>query len=335
MVLVTHQLQGSYVTFPSRSLSLSRGLTLRRHVTTVHVVGKKERCLSLKRNFCLSVGSPNVFGVRVKPVKISAFKGSAQNNESGGRASGSKISKNSIKLSYIPKERSPAIHQLFKKWLTMLRTQSPSQVVREDLGEKLPAREEVPETHIEIQKKGRGDVLKAFWCHFWDLDATIKIPLLIFVPMYLAVNVIYGTGVSKELTPLWVFGPLIVALYVKMFQWLYALYVFSFKQTVKVVTNLPTYYLLAYNYIAQGKLIDEVGACVWQPVADIKNLGFKELSRRKLKEFQEWIGEQYLDFVESIWPYYCRTIRLRFFETELANANLEQEEQQVVGFFVS
>ncbi|KAK0587663.1 hypothetical protein LWI29_026542 [Acer saccharum] len=204
----------------SRSLSLSRGLTLRRHVTTVHVVGKKERCLSLKRNFCLSVGSPNVFGVRVKPVKISAFKGSAQNNESGGRASGSKISKNSIKLSYIPKERSPAIHQLFKKWLTMLRTQSPSQVVREDLGEKLPARE--------------------------------KIPLLIFVPMYLAVNVIYGTGVSKELTPLWVFGPLIVALYVKMFQWLYALYVFSFKQTVKVVTNLPTYYLLAYNYIARG-----------------------------------------------------------------------------------
>ncbi|KAK0587995.1 hypothetical protein LWI29_032428 [Acer saccharum] len=264
MVLVTHQLQGSYVTFPSRSLSLSRGLTLRRHVTTVHVVGKKR-------------GSPNVFGVRVKPVKISAFKGSAQNNESGGRASGSKISKNSIKLSYIPKERSPAIHQLFKKWLTMLRTQSPSQVVREDLGEKLPAREEIP--------------------------------LLIFVPMYLAVNVIYGTGVSKELTPLWVFGPLIVALYVKMFQWLYALYVFSFKQTVKVVTNLPTYYLLAYNYIAQGKLIDEVGACVWQPVADIKNLGFKELSRRKLKEFQEWIGEQYLDFVESIWPYYCRTIR--------------------------
>ncbi|KAI9173855.1 hypothetical protein LWI28_007627 [Acer negundo] len=301
--------QGSYVTFPSRSLSLSRGLTLRRHVTTVHVVGKKEWCLSLKRNFCLSVGSPNVCGVRVKPVKISAFKGSAQNNESGGRASGSKISKNSVKLSYIPKDRSPAIHQLFKKWLTMLRTQSPSQVVTEDLGEELTAREEVPETHIEIPKKGRGDVLKAFWCHFWDLDATIKIPLMIFVPMYLAVNMIYGTGVSKELTPLWVFGPLIVALYVKMFQWLYALYVFSFKQTVKVVTNLPTYCLLAYNYIAQGKLIDEVGSRVWQPVADVKNLGFKELSRRKMKEFQEWIGEQYLDFVESIWPYYCRTIR--------------------------
>ena len=143
--------------------------------------------------------------MRVKPVKISAFKGSAQNNESGGRANGSKISKNSVKLSYIPKESeetltesskshndplqytsktnetiagSPAIHRLFKKWLTMLQTQSPSQVVCQELGEELQAREEVPETHIEIQKKGRGDVLKAFWCHFWDLDATIKIPLL-------------------------------------------------------------------------------------------------------------------------------------------------------------
>ncbi|KAL5813839.1 hypothetical protein ACOSQ3_024611 [Xanthoceras sorbifolium] len=335
MVLVTHQLQGSYVAFPARNLSWNRGLTLRRHVTTVRVVGKKERCLSLKRNFCLGVGAPHVCGVKVKPVKISAFKGSAQNDESGGGASGSKISKNSVKLSYIPKESeetitesskshndppqytsktnetiagSPAIHKLFKKWLTMLRTQSPSQVVSEDLVEELPARE-MPETHIEIQNKGRVDVLRAVWCQFWDLEATIKIPLLIFLPMYLAINVIYGPGVSKELIPLWVFGPLIVALYIKMLQWLCALYVFSFRQTVKVVKNLPSYLLLVYNYMAKGKLREDVQARVWQPVADIKNLGYKELSRRKLKEFQEWIGEKYLDFVESIWPYYCRTIR--------------------------
>ncbi|KAL9439159.1 hypothetical protein AB3S75_024759 [Citrus x aurantiifolia] len=330
MVLVTHQLQGSYVAFPSRRLSWNKGLILRRCVTTVHMVGKKEQCLSWKRNFCLSVGTPHKCGVKVKSVKISftAFKGSAQNDESGGRASGSKDPKNSVKLSYIPKESeetvtesseahnvplsyasktnesiagSPAIRKLFKKWLTLLRTQSPSEEVDEVLGEEQPPRE-IPETNIEIHNKGRGEILKEALGQFWAVDATVKIPLLIFVPVFLAVNVAYGAEVSKELIPLWIFGPLIVALYIKMFQWLCALYVFSFKQTVKVIKNLPA----ACRYVAQGKLKEDVQVCVWDP---INNLDKKQLYRKTLKEFKEWLTESYLDFVESIWPHYCRTIR--------------------------
>lgn len=119
----------------------------------------------------------------------------------------------------------------------------------------------------------------------------------------------YGPEVSKQLTPLWVFGPLIAALYVKVFQGICALYVFTFKQTVKVVMNMPSYSLLAYTYIAQGKLKEEIRARFWQPVVDIKNLDYKTLSKRKLKDLQEWLVERYLDYVESIWPYYCRTIR--------------------------
>lgn len=120
---------------------------------------------------------------------------------------------------------------------------------------------------------------------------------------------IYGAEVSKELTPLWVFGPLIIALYIKMVRWLCALYAFSFKLTVEVIKNLPTYCRLAYNYVACGKLKEEIRARLWQPIANIKNLDYKELSRRKLKELQEQIMERYLDYVESIWPHYCRTIR--------------------------
>lgn len=116
-------------------------------------------------------------------------------------------------------------------------------------------------------------------------------------------NVIYGVDVSKELTPLWILGPLIVAFYIKMFRVLWALYVFSFKQTVKLIKNLPTYYAV---YISQGKLKQAVQARVFQPVASIKNLDYKELSREKMKE---WFMDKYLDFVESIWPYYCRTLR--------------------------
>lgn len=129
------------------------------------------------------------------------------------------------------------------------------------------------------------------------------------VPVFLAINAIYGAEVTKELTPLWIAGPVIVALYIKLFQGLCVLYAFCFKQTIKLIRNLPAYYLLAYNYIASGKIRDDVRALVLRPVLAIRNMDYKEVTRMKLKEIQHWIIEKYLDFVESIWPYYCRTIR--------------------------
>lgn len=71
-----------------------------------------------------------------------------------------------------------AIQSLFKKWLTMLRTQSPSQEVDEILDED-PAVREISETQNEIQNKDRGEILKAVWFYFLGMDAVIKIPLLI------------------------------------------------------------------------------------------------------------------------------------------------------------
>ncbi|OMO67542.1 hypothetical protein COLO4_30099 [Corchorus olitorius] len=334
MVLVTHQLQGSYVAFPSNPLSWSKGLALRRHVVTLKILSRREKGISLKRNVCLSTGAPQTYGLKAKNIRISAFKGSARNDESVGRANDASVPKNSVKVSYVPKDGeeaviepskahngplayasqttetivgSPAI-KLFKKWIMILRSQSPSQVMDQALGEGPPPRD-TSEAQIETQINRQSDFLKIIGSHFWSMDATIKVPLLMFVPWFLAVSVIYGAEVSKELTPLWVFGPLIVALYIKMLRGLCALYVFTFKHTVKIIRNLPTYYLLAYNYIARGKLKEDVRARVWQPVVDIKNLDYKELSRRKMKDFQEWLTERNLDFVESIWPYYCRTIR--------------------------
>ncbi|XVE54984.1 hypothetical protein DITRI_Ditri03aG0124900 [Diplodiscus trichospermus] len=325
--------KGSCVAFCSRPLSWRTGLTLRRHVVTLHMLGRRERAISLRRSVCLSKGAPYTCGLKARSVRISAFKGNAQNDESGGRAKDAGVSKNSIKVSYVPKDTedtviesskahngqlayasetteniggSPAIQKLFKKWVMILRSQS--QVVDEVLGEGPPLMD-ASETEIGTQSNRKSEILKMVWSHFWDMDATIKIPLIIFIPWYLAVSLIYGAEVSKELTPLWVFGPLIVALYIKMLRGLCALYVFCFKQTVQIIRNLPTCYLLAYNYIARGKLKEDVSARVWQPVVDMKNMDYNELSRRKMKDLQEWMMEKYLDFVESIWPYYCRTIR--------------------------
>lgn len=129
------------------------------------------------------------------------------------------------------------------------------------------------------------------------------------LPWYLAVNIVYGAEVSKELLPLWVLGPVIVALYIKMIKGLCALYVFTFKQAFKLVKSLPMYIKLTYNYVAEGKLSEFLSVHLWQPVTSIRSLDYKELAKQKLKELEERAVEKYLDYIESIWPYYCRTIR--------------------------
>lgn len=128
-------------------------------------------------------------------------------------------------------------------------------------------------------------------------------------PLFLAVNLVYGSKVSKELTPLWILGPLIVALYIKMFQAICGIYAFSFKQTVKVVNNLPVYRLVLHDLIVHGKLKEAMRSCILEPVADIKDMDYKEVTRSTMKDLQGWLVDRYIDFVESVWPHYCRTIR--------------------------
>ncbi|CAN8264578.1 unnamed protein product [Cochlearia groenlandica] len=329
MVLVTHRLQGSHVLFPLSSPTWTKGLIVKRPVTSVHFVRRNEKHLRLKQDRCFSVG------LKAKSFRVTSFKGGVKNSESGGSEGGKKVTvkklsycsdddENNVNGSTKAQNRSvsytsgtedsvtgqPAIQKLFKKWLTLLRSQSPIQVVDEALGGEQVPQTTKPEAETEIQKTETLQSRKnTAWTWFWSLDTAIKIPLLLFVPAFLAVNAIYGAEVTKELSPLWVAGPLIVALYVKMFQGLCALYAFCFNQTIKMIRNLPSYYLLAYHYIAHGKLKDDLRALVTRPVLAIKNTDYKELTRMKLKQFQEWIIEKYLDFVESIWPYYCRTIR--------------------------
>ncbi|KAH6770624.1 hypothetical protein C2S52_015427 [Perilla frutescens var. hirtella] len=335
MALATIQLQGSCSTFPSVPSTRSRGSQLKYLVPSVpvHPVGRKDRPISLKCRSCSSGRTHFVLGRTSKTFKISAFKGGSRHDDSGGRANGSKSLKNPVKVSYLQHEseesvvesskvqnvvpapytaddetttRSLAIQNLFKNWLMLLRTPLGMQPVEGPLEE--PS-EETSEEPNAVQKNERREIFKAAWCYFMGLDSTIKIPLLMFTPLYLAVNLVYGSEVSKELTPLWILGPLIVALYVKMLRGIGSLYVFSFKQTVRIVKNLPAYYMVVHEYLFRGKLKAAMHKYLWQPLVDIKNMDYKEVTMRILKDFRGWLVEKYLDFVESIWPSYCRTIR--------------------------
>ncbi|CAA2956010.1 uncharacterized protein LOC111409917 isoform X1 [Olea europaea subsp. europaea] len=326
MALTTHQLQGSYCAFPLGPSPWSRGNKLVNFLT-IRAAGQNNRVTSLKCKSCLSVAT-FVLGPKTKLFKISAFKGSSC-GDAESRVSGSKTLK---KVSYIHSEseessvkssvqnvpvsctstadeattQSLAIQNLFKNWL-MLLLATQNQKVNDVLEE--PSSVETLERQNSLQKQERVKIVKAAWCLFLGLDATIKIPLLIFVPSYLAVHLVSGSVVSRELTPLWVLGPVIVAFYIKMVQFICGLYLFSFKQTVKIVKNLPICYLVLHNYIMCGKFKEDVRALIWQPMVDIRNMDYKEVTRQKAKVLGIWLVEQYQDFVESIWPYYCRTIR--------------------------
>ncbi|PIN20258.1 hypothetical protein CDL12_07063 [Handroanthus impetiginosus] len=321
MALATNQFQGSRCISPSVSSSWSSGSKVQHFLPTFRPVGRKDGLISLKCRSFSSVGTSLLLGHKFKVFKISAFKGSSQHDDASGRANGSKSLKSHVKVSYLQHEgegssvesselqnvvhapysaedettsRSLAIQNLFKNWLLLLRTPSQTQPVEE-----APEKPSFIETSENtLQNEERGEFLKAVWCYFLDLDATIKIPLVLFAPLYLAVQLVCGSEVAKELTPFWILGPLTTALYFKVFRVVCSYYTFTFKQTVKVI-----------EYIFRGKLKEDIQTHIWQPLADIKNANPKEVTRRKLKDLQGWWVEKYLDFLEFIWPWYCRTIR--------------------------
>ncbi|RAL47579.1 hypothetical protein DM860_011317 [Cuscuta australis] len=332
MAVATVHSQHSYRPNPLRSISWRNGKRLTHFVTTVHCVNK---VTSLKCRALSSGGDPTVPKQRVNVFKVSAFRSSSQNDP--GSSSRSKSTKKSVKqFSYVPQwsdetsveslkahnlpisypsetveattDDTVAIRKLLKHCLSMLRAPSSSQAIGETVEGQSSSIEDI-ETQNLVQQKERGNIIHAFWSFIMGLGATIKITFLICVPFYLAVNSAYGPEVSKELTPLWIVGPFIVAFYVTMLRAIGALYVFCFKRAVEVVKNLPAYYGLAYDYIARGKLKEEIRARLLQPVVDIKNTDYKKVAMSKMEDMKVVLAEKYVDFTESIWPYYCRTIR--------------------------
>lgn len=74
-------------------------------------------------------------------------------------------------------EGSQTTQNLFRKWLTLLRSPSPNQVV--DDAFVVSSSREIAKKKDGMQKNETGEILRAVWYAFMGLDATMKIPLLI------------------------------------------------------------------------------------------------------------------------------------------------------------
>ncbi|CAI9099284.1 OLC1v1036073C2 [Oldenlandia corymbosa var. corymbosa] len=305
--------QASNKIFDSRHESLEVARKSVPFFSQNYALRRNERFIFLKCKSCLRVKVPFVIEPKRKLLKLSAFKSNNQNDESAGKTTGSKFLKNSVGLSYTPQDSqasltesskpqsvpassytsesesapgSLAIQNLFKSWLMLLRMPSQNHAVNGSAEQ--PSSMETSETQSSTEQKERVHILKAVWSFFWSLPISISISLVTFVPLYLAVNLKYGAEVTRELAPLWVGGPLIVALYIKLLRGIGALYVFSFKQTVKVIRNLPTYLVAIHQFIFHGKLNELVRKHLLQPLVDVKNLFQKEEFIRRMKELQAY-----------------------------------------------
>ncbi|KAL3655392.1 hypothetical protein CASFOL_001178 [Castilleja foliolosa] len=333
MALATQHFKGSCSTFPFEPSPWIRKSKLKRSLPMFHSDWTEDRSISLTCRLCLSIGASIALGPKSRLSKISAFKRSRQYGDPNCIVNGTESLKHDDKVSYLQNgnedilvvessdvqnnvvptrytasdetttTRSMVIHDLLKNWLMLLCRPLQTQPVEEVIEE--PSSSVTSE--IQNTKRERcGTMLNAVWCNFLGLDATIKLPLLVFTPLYLAINLLYGLKVSKELMPLWILGPLIVALYIKTFRVMCGLYAFSFKQAVQVVKNVPVFYLLVHNYFVHGKLKEDI----LEPLTDIKNVDYNDLTRRKMKDLQGWFLGIHLDFIELIWPCYFRTTRL-------------------------
>uniref|UniRef100_A0A7N0T5A5 Uncharacterized protein n=1 Tax=Kalanchoe fedtschenkoi TaxID=63787 RepID=A0A7N0T5A5_KALFE len=316
MSSTTHQLQGLCCSPCSSSfLAFYRGTKLNKCLTLAHVRFHQSSELVSRQ--------------KQKPLIVSAYQGDGQNNEFGGGVS--KSPKHSAEVSYMPKvfednslaengpfscipeakeinERSKVIHNLFSKWLTILHNPSKPTETAEGASRSTEQMElsESSGTEFEIHKRGLDRVREVVSCYFSRLDITFKITLLIFIPCYVAIRVIYGVEVLKELTPLWILGPLIVALDIKMFQAVSQLYVFSFKQAEIAIRSIPS----------PEKLTQATRAYFSQKFAEMKSLDFKKVANLKVKEIPRLKEIISTLFFTYSWPLYWRTVRF------LARSNL-------------
>ncbi|WOL02902.1 hypothetical protein Cni_G11621 [Canna indica] len=329
MALIAHQTKGPVLSHPLSS----KASTQRENCgpSTVMVICETYEFVRLKHHFCFR--QRPIFLRERKSFNFSSFKSNAQND--GPERRNSKIFRPPVQvsgmqqgredvlseshdvqkhpLSYTSEDkksttmRSLAIQKLFGKWLVMLRTQTSNHTMDENLTEN--AAQCASKSQEEITGTKLISILKVALVYFLGLDAAISIPLVIFIPWFLTVNLVHGTEVTKELMPLWIVGPLVVALYMKIVQVLCSLCLFLFMLAMNSIKNPPRYSLLVYNYTIEGNL----GAYLWtrlmKPFMDIKNLDYWIYVTTKYKQLEAWTIDKYLDFFESIWPYYCRTIR--------------------------
>lgn len=281
MVLVTHQAQGSY--------ALARPSWKRGSKPSQNLAA----CCTVQRmdiTSCLGVQPPLIYGSKRKSLRISyRLRGSRSEGNEDILSGLSKVQNgraHSTPDADVTTTGSIALHNLFKSWLTFLPMASQN---KEETLEG-PSSNGRVETDQELLK---GGIPETVWCNFLGMDATLKIPAIIFIPLFLIVNMKYGGQVAKELTPLWIGGPLVVALYMKTVLVICSLYVFSFNKSVKVVNNF-----------SRGKVKEFIWVHIWQHMAYFRNLNYIEESKRIWEGFQAWMADKCLDYVESMWS--CR-----------------------------
>ncbi|MQL80385.1 hypothetical protein Taro_012838, partial [Colocasia esculenta] len=215
------------------------------------------------------VRGPPITLPKEKPLKVFLFKSSGQHDEAHDTSWDPKVSKNAVHLAYEPQERVEILS--VSPDMTSIELSYAS-----DNREAIAMRG--PQTIQNLFKR-------------WLTMLYSEAPIETVDGIYTRSPVHAEISESEE-----------VFLRQKAENVLKAAFLFFQRLDATIKTPLLIF------YIAEGKLQAFLYAHLCQLIVDVRNIGYNKLMKQKLMQVNEWALEKYLDYVESLWPYYCRTI---------------------------
>lgn len=313
MALVPSQTQGFGSACTSQPVAWERT----KKVVSYCPFGITSRCILFHKHRQLSIVRSTAVGpvlrVNYQCLKALSFREVTKKNDSNGRES--------KKLWSLPMylfrawqgmegaEKSSPHSAQGSSWFTKLQKQNIIQLAKEILQKPRSRLKFLDKDQMikQLQEAQLNHTILEFWK---SLDVSIKWPLAIFFSWYFAITVFYGFRASNDLLPLWIIGPLMMGIFIKLCQTVYA---HCIRITTDVVNmgkatciaakngDLTRPMLLQFEQFFEGKRSELVYF--------LKGEGLKDFLQQKRREYEERIEEAIQDYAEANWPRYRATTR--------------------------
>lgn len=306
MALIPSQTQGFGAACTSQPVVWKRT----KKVVSYCSFGNTRRCIPFKRHHQLSIVRSTAVGpvlrVNYRCLKTLSFQEVTKKNNSNGRE-GKKLWSLPMYLSRAWQgmegaEKSSPQSAQGSSWFTKLQEQNIIQLAKEIL-QKPQSRLKFPDKDQMIKQLQEAQLDHTILGVWKSLDVSIQWPLAIFFSCYLAITVLYGFRASNDLLPLWTIGPLMMVIYIKLCQIVYA-------HCIRIATNVvimgKTTFIAAKNGDLTRPMLLQFEQFLEGKRSELvyyfKGGGFKKFLEQKRREYEEQISEAIQDYAEDNWP---------------------------------
>lgn len=316
MALVPSQTQGFGAAYTSQPVAWDRT----KKVASYCPFGNTSRCIPFNRHRQLSIVRSTAIGpvlrVNYEGLKALSFQEVTKKNDSNGRE-GKNLRSFPMYLyrawqGMEGAEKSSPQSARGSSWFTKLQKQNVIQLTKKILQKPQSRLKFLYKDQMikQLQEAQLDNTILEFWK---SSDVSIKWPLAVFFPCYFAITVFFGFRASNDLLPLWIIGPLMMGIFIKFSQIVYAHCV---RITTNAVVKVKATYVAAKNgditrrmqlqfeQFLEGKRSELVVYLDY-----FKTERYKKFLQKKHDEYQERISEAIQDYAEANWPRWRATTR--------------------------